>query len=105
MDSFTVVDIFEKNELKKELENTDLSIEQKLDIQDRIKEINTAIKEIKAKKKEYFLIISTNSDLVITLSFCNSIFSFITFSNSILATKYWEMGRVGTERCQIFSEQ
>ena len=45
----------EKNELKKELENTDLSIEQKLDIQDRIKEINTAIKEIKAKKKEYFL--------------------------------------------------
>ena len=45
----------EKNELKKELENTDLSIEQKLDIQDRIKEINTSIKEIKAKKKEYFL--------------------------------------------------
>jgi hypothetical protein len=45
----------EKNGLKKELENTDLSIEQKLDIQDRIKEINTSIKEIKAKKKEYFL--------------------------------------------------
>jgi hypothetical protein len=45
----------EKNELKKELENTDLSIEQKLDTQDRIKEINRSIKEIKAKKKEYFL--------------------------------------------------
>ena len=45
----------EKNGLKKELENTDLSIEQKLDTQDRIKEINRSIKEIKAKKKEYFL--------------------------------------------------
>ena len=45
----------EKNKLKKELENGDLSIEQKLDIQDRINEINTSIKEIKAKKKEYFL--------------------------------------------------
>jgi hypothetical protein len=45
----------EKNKLKKELENVDLSVEQKLDIQDRINEINTSIKEIKAKKKEYFL--------------------------------------------------
>ena len=45
----------EKNKLKKQLENIDLSIEQKLDIQDRINEINTSIKDIKAKKKEYFL--------------------------------------------------
>jgi hypothetical protein len=45
----------EKNILKKELDNNDLSVEQKLDIQDRIKEINVSIKEIKAKKKEYFL--------------------------------------------------
>jgi hypothetical protein len=45
----------EKNELKKALENNDLSIEQKLDTQDRINEINTLIKEIKAKKKDYFL--------------------------------------------------
>jgi hypothetical protein len=45
----------EKNKLKKELENSDMTIEQKLDIKDRIDEINTSIKEIKAKKKEYFL--------------------------------------------------
>jgi hypothetical protein len=45
----------EKNKLKKDLESNDLSVEQKLDIQDRVNEINTSIKEIKAKKKEYFL--------------------------------------------------
>lgn len=47
----------EKKELSDKLtnENDNLTIEQKLDISDRIKEINILIKELKAKKKEYFL--------------------------------------------------
>jgi hypothetical protein len=37
------------------LTNPDLTIEQKLDMTDRIKEITSNIKELKSKKKEYFL--------------------------------------------------
>jgi hypothetical protein len=44
----------EKLELKKQLENT-LSVEDKLDIQDKINEINLLLKKLKLKKKEYFL--------------------------------------------------
>jgi hypothetical protein len=44
-----------KLELKLENPNEKLSIEQKLDITDRIKEIKSIIKELKTKKKEYFL--------------------------------------------------
>jgi hypothetical protein len=51
----------EKIKLKKELLEKELNIEQKLDIDDRIKEINETIKEIKNKKKEYFL---DNSKLI-----------------------------------------
>jgi hypothetical protein len=40
---------------KIESENETLNIEQKLDIEDQIKEINDKIKEINNKKKEYFL--------------------------------------------------
>jgi len=47
----------EKKELELKLENPNekLSVEQKLDITDRIKEIKIIIKELKTKKKEYFL--------------------------------------------------
>ena len=47
----------EKKELELKLKNFDekLTVEQKLDITDRIKEIIITIKELKSKKKEYFL--------------------------------------------------
>jgi hypothetical protein len=47
----------EKKELELKLKNPNekLSVEQKLDITDRIKEITVTIKELKSKKKEYFL--------------------------------------------------
>jgi len=45
----------EKSVLKKKLENDTLTIEQKMDITDRIGEIGENIKLIKNKKKEYFL--------------------------------------------------
>lgn len=45
----------ERCELKKKLENLELSIDQKMEIQDRINEINETIKSIKFKKKDYFL--------------------------------------------------
>ena len=47
----------EKKELELKLTNPDekITIEQKLDITDRIKEITSIIKELKSKKKEYFL--------------------------------------------------
>ena len=47
----------EKKELENKLEihNKQLTIEEKLDISDRIKVIKNTIKELKTKKKEYFL--------------------------------------------------
>ena len=47
----------EKQELKKKLENinNDLTLEQKLDIADKINEITLKINDLKNKKKEYFL--------------------------------------------------
>jgi len=45
----------EKKELELKLTNPNLTVEQKLDITDRIKEIVITIKELKSKKKEYFL--------------------------------------------------
>ena len=47
----------EKKELELKLKNSNenLTVEQKLDITDRIKEIKSIIKELKTKKKEYFL--------------------------------------------------
>jgi hypothetical protein len=45
----------EKKELELKLINPTLTIEQKLDITDRVKEITMTIKELKTKKKEYFL--------------------------------------------------
>ena len=45
----------EKKELELKLLNLNLTVEQKLDITDRIKEITVTIKELKSKKKEYFL--------------------------------------------------
>jgi hypothetical protein len=45
----------EKKELELKLANPNLTIEQKLDITDRVKEITITIKELKSKKKEYFL--------------------------------------------------
>jgi len=45
----------EKKELELKLANSNLTIEQKLDITDQIKEITKTIKELKIKKKEYFL--------------------------------------------------
>jgi len=41
--------------LKKQLKNNNLSIEQQLDIQDKINEITIKIKETNLKKREYFL--------------------------------------------------
>jgi hypothetical protein len=53
----------EREKLKKELllKGDSLNIEQKLDIKDRLKEITDNIKEIKTKKKDYFL---DNSNLI-----------------------------------------
>jgi hypothetical protein len=45
----------EKYILKKQLKDTKLSIEQRLDIEDKINELTETIKEIKFKKKDYFL--------------------------------------------------
>jgi len=45
----------EKKELELKLTNQNLTIEQKLDITDHIKEISKTIKELNNKKKEYFL--------------------------------------------------
>jgi hypothetical protein len=45
----------EKQELKLQLKNKNITIEQRLDIQDKINDLNDSIKEIKSKKKEYFL--------------------------------------------------
>jgi hypothetical protein len=47
----------ERQELKQKLidDQSDLSIEQKLDLEDRINELTELIKETKSKKKEYFL--------------------------------------------------
>ena len=46
---------FEIKNMKIQLNDMNLSIEQKLDIQDKINELYKEIKEIKLKKKEYFL--------------------------------------------------
>ena len=45
----------EKNTLRENLKNPEITIENKLEITDRIKEINIKIKELKSKKREYFL--------------------------------------------------
>ena len=45
----------ERQVLKNQLKDQNLSIEQQLDITDKINELNETIKEIKLKKKEYFL--------------------------------------------------
>ena len=45
----------ERQELKEQLINDNLTIEQKLDCQDKINELTQLIKDIKNKKKEYFL--------------------------------------------------
>jgi hypothetical protein len=45
----------ERAELKKQLEDENLTLEQRLDINDRLLEIKKTISEIKNKKKEYFL--------------------------------------------------
>jgi hypothetical protein len=45
----------ERKALQLKLENPDLTVEQKLDINDRKNEINETIKEYKLKKKEYLL--------------------------------------------------
>jgi hypothetical protein len=46
---------YERSELKKQLNNLDLTVEQRLDIEDQIEQINVTIKETKMKKKEYYL--------------------------------------------------
>ena len=46
---------YERSLLKKQLNNEDLTIEQRLDIEDQIEQINITIKETKLKKKEYYL--------------------------------------------------
>jgi len=46
---------YERILLKKQLNNKNLTIEQRLDIEDQIEQINTTIKETKMKKKEYYL--------------------------------------------------
>ena len=53
----------ERKELKErvETEHDSLTIDQRLDLEDRIKEINEKIKEIQNKKKDYFL---DNSKLI-----------------------------------------
>ena len=45
----------EKAKILFELKNNELNIEKKMDYQDRINEINNSIKNIRNKKKEYFL--------------------------------------------------
>ena len=45
----------ERQELKDKLNNVSLTVDERLDCQDRINEITQAIKETKNKKKEYFL--------------------------------------------------
>ena len=47
--------INEKNKIKQELNSEDLSIEIKLELNDKLKEINSKIRELKNKKKCYFL--------------------------------------------------
>ena len=47
--------INEKNELEDKMATEEINIEQKLDLLDRIKDINKNVKDIKKKKKEYFL--------------------------------------------------
>ncbi len=46
---------YERQELKKQLNNQNITVEQRLDIEDKITEINELIKETKNKKKEYYL--------------------------------------------------
>ena len=46
---------YERQELKKQLNNPDLTVEQRLDIEDQIIQINETIKETKSRKKEYYL--------------------------------------------------
>ena len=48
---------FERNEIKQKLvdESNTLSVEHRLDLQDKVNEITKNIKEIKSKKKDYFL--------------------------------------------------
>jgi hypothetical protein len=46
---------YQRQELKKQLINLDISVEQRLDIEDQIDQINETIKETKMKKKEYYL--------------------------------------------------
>ena len=48
---------FERHELRQKLVDNcdDLSVEQKLDIEDKINELTEKIKETKSKKKNYFL--------------------------------------------------
>ena len=46
---------FNIKNFKKQLKNNNLTIEQQLDIQDKINELTKEIKEINLKKKEYFL--------------------------------------------------
>jgi hypothetical protein len=47
--------INEKSKIKQELNSEDLSIEIKLELNDKLKEINSKIRELKNKKKCYFL--------------------------------------------------
>ena len=47
--------IKKKKKLKKKLKGKDISIEDKLDIQDKIKDLNTKINKIKIEKKNYYL--------------------------------------------------
>jgi hypothetical protein len=48
---------FERSQIKQKLieENEILTIEQRLDLQDKVNEISKSIKDIKSKKKDYFL--------------------------------------------------
>ena len=46
---------YDRSLLKKQLNNENLTIEQRLDIEDQIEQINATIKETKLKKKEYYL--------------------------------------------------
>lgn len=52
---------YEIHELKQKLENDDISLEERLEIQDNISNLKTKIKEVKLKKKDYFL---ENSKLI-----------------------------------------
>jgi len=57
-ENYTIPELkFERQEYKKKLdkESHELNIEQKLDLQDKISEITEKIKDVKTKKKEYFL--------------------------------------------------